>query len=386
MRVNCGGQLAPEEVVGRDDFIAQLWQDLEHTSIVLTAERRTGKTSVIKRMHGEPRSSIPTFFQDLERVHTALEFVEEMLRQVHQQLSTQQRVLNRFQQLMKSIGGTEIGGVLTLPQSASPHWKALLVGIVDDLMAQQAGRIVFFWDEFPQMLHNIATSAPRDAMEILDVLRSLRQHHADLRMLLTGSIGLHTVIALLQRNGYRNAPTNDMVHVTLPPLSQRDAEALARALMQGESIEASEPERVVQETAAVAGNIPFYIHQVVGAMRRRTVGPGTPHAIAEEGLRDPQDAWGFRHYRTRISRDYEADDQRYALAMLDALSVSEVPLDFRGLMSRAKTHPGVTDDELARAVLKLLQQDHYVVKASDTGAYTFRTPLIARWWRLDRDL
>jgi hypothetical protein len=47
MRTNPGGGLAPEEVVGRDALIADLWDKLERHSVMMTAERRMGKTSVL---------------------------------------------------------------------------------------------------------------------------------------------------------------------------------------------------------------------------------------------------------------------------------------------------------------------------------------------------
>jgi hypothetical protein len=49
MRTNPGGGLAPAEVVGRDALIADLWDKLERHSVMMTAERRMGKTSVLRR-------------------------------------------------------------------------------------------------------------------------------------------------------------------------------------------------------------------------------------------------------------------------------------------------------------------------------------------------
>jgi hypothetical protein len=109
MRVNRGGQLAPDEVVGRDQVIADLWLDLEQTSVVLTAERRMGKTSVVKKMHREPRGAL-TFFQDLERVHSALEFVQEVLDEVREHLSKGQRILRRFQDALRAMGALRSQG------------------------------------------------------------------------------------------------------------------------------------------------------------------------------------------------------------------------------------------------------------------------------------
>jgi hypothetical protein len=45
MRTNPGGGLAPEEVVGRDALIADLWDKLERHSVMMTAKRRMGRTS-----------------------------------------------------------------------------------------------------------------------------------------------------------------------------------------------------------------------------------------------------------------------------------------------------------------------------------------------------
>jgi hypothetical protein len=117
-------------------------------------------------------------------------------------------------------------------------------------------------------------------------------------------------------------------------------------------------------------------------MRTRAVQSGTARVIVDEGLRAPQDPWELRHYLTRIDHDYEHEDRAYALAILDALALSSVPLRLPEVLSRIKVQPGVTDDEQARALLGLLQQDHYIVRTPD--GYSFRTPLIARWWRFYR--
>ena len=66
------------------------------------------------------------------------------------------------------------------------------------------------------MLDNIKQdSGEKVAMEVLDTLRSLRQMSGNqspskLRMVFTGSIGLHHVISSLKQAGYANAPTNDL--------------------------------------------------------------------------------------------------------------------------------------------------------------------------------
>jgi len=46
----------------------------------------------------------------------------------------------------------------------------------------------------------------KTAMEVLDFLRALRQTHSGLRMVITGSIGLHHVLSSLRDKNYGNSP------------------------------------------------------------------------------------------------------------------------------------------------------------------------------------
>ena len=40
---------------GRDDLVNGLWETVDRQSVLLTAERRMGKTSVLKKMDAERR-------------------------------------------------------------------------------------------------------------------------------------------------------------------------------------------------------------------------------------------------------------------------------------------------------------------------------------------
>ena len=50
MKANPGGLVAPQDVIGRDKLIAKIWMRLEQQSLILSAERRMGKTTIIKKM------------------------------------------------------------------------------------------------------------------------------------------------------------------------------------------------------------------------------------------------------------------------------------------------------------------------------------------------
>ena len=270
----------------------------------------------------------------------------------------------------------------------APHWKTLLTKTIEDLVEHQDRTVIFFWDEMPLMLYNIKKrDGEGAAMEVLDTLRSMRQMHRDLRMVFTGSIGLHNVISSLKRVGYANEPTNDMNTVEVPPLSPTDAQELARRLLDGENIRSADPREVAKVIAGAVDGIPYYIHHVIDQIVRRggVANRTAVNGIVNSCLTDSNDSWDMGYYSRRIPIYYLSDECPFALGLLDILSASRQPLGFDDLFNRLKSRQATENVEMTRDVLNLLQRDHYVIQQKD-GRYRFRFPLIQRWWKLHRGL
>lgn len=361
MKANPGGQIDPSEVIGRDGLIERVWNVLDRQSLVLSAERRMGKTCLVRKMEAEVPEAILAVYRDLERVRSPLEFVELVFQDVKGYLSLISRTAKRVRALLSQLSGAEVGDVIKLPSMAAPHWKTLLTRTIEDLAEHQERAVIFFWDEVPLMLHNIKKKSDEDAaMEILDTLRALRQTHGELRMVFTGSIGLHNVITSLREAGYANDPTNDMQIIDVPPLARADGKELARRLIEGEEISADDPEAVAESVASAVDGIPYYIHHVVDQMKQHA-GPLTVSAVNEivnACLTEPLDPWHMRHYRQRIDTYYSQAEALLALGLLDAVAGSSEPLIFDDLFNLLK-HRQVTEDrEEALRLLRLLQSDH----------------------------
>lgn len=388
MKTNPGGQIPPSEVIGREKLIQRLWRILQRQSLVLTAERRMGKTCIVRKMEAEAPQNKLHVYHDLENIHEPLEFVETIFHDVEGYLSRSQRTAARARQWLTHLTGVEIGGLIKFPDTIASHWKTLLTKVVEDLVEQQDRTVIFFWDEIPLMLDNIRKRKGEGAaMEVLDTLRSLRQMHKDLRMVFTGSIGLHNVISALKREGYANDPTNDMTVVDVPPLSSNDAQELTRRLLEGEGIQTDDLKEVARAITARVDCIPFFIHHVVDELAQRS-GMADVAAVGEiidACLTDSHDPWHLCYYHERIGTYYALDERPFALNLLDVLSVADRSLPFDGLFNLLKSRLVTEDSEMARHVLTLLQRDHYVVQQTD-GAFRFRFPLIQRSWRLQRGL
>lgn len=383
MKSNPGGQIDTRAVIGRDALIGRLWDVLEGQSIVITAERRIGKTTVIKKMRDEPRSGWVPVFQDLERCHTAAEFAMAVYKEIHHFLNRGQRATRRVKELFQALGGTDVGGLFTLPDKAGPPWKDILSSAIEDLIHENdasAARLLFLWDEVPFMLSNIRDrEGEHTAMEVLDQLRALRQTHSGLRMIITGSIGLHHVITSLKDKNYANAPTNDMASIDVPPLDPGDAAELAHRLLEGEGIAVTDG--AVDTLAREADCFPFYIHHIVRALklREKKASPEIVQRVVAEQLVDAADPWELLHYRERI-RTYYPNQQKAVLQILDHLATAAAPASINDLLQACAA---LEDRELLLRLLTLMERDHYLKRNAD-GHFHFRFPLICRWWKLHR--
>ncbi|MES2793646.1 MAG: hypothetical protein V4719_28795 [Planctomycetota bacterium] len=389
MKANPGGSIAPQNVVGRDQLIEQIWTTLEGQSVILTAERRIGKTSVIKKMQAEPKAGWYPVFQDLESLHSPEEFALVVYEKVQNFLGLWKRVANSAQKFLQDHR-IEAAGV-ALESHGTRHWKAFLERSIEDLTnARGQQQLVFFWDEFPYMLDNIWQREGSKAVgELLDTLRALRQSQPSFRMVLTGSIGLHHIMARLKAEGYRNAPFNDMLKIEVPPLDLPDAQQLAQRLIEGEQLICPDKDLATAAIAFLVDGFPYYIHHIVRELknRRHAADPARVLEIIEYYTRDASDPWNLTHYRDRIADYYPNPDDATAVRLiLDTLASQTGPIPLAQLMAELQSQTALLSSrDRVLPLLRLLELDHYIMHYPD-GTYAFRFSLIERWWKHDRDL
>ena len=388
MRINPGGQLATKDVIGRDDEIARYWRVLERQGLVISAERRIGKTHIVWKMRDECRPDYLPFYQDLEAVHTTAELTRSIYQTVRQSLSALPALKAQFAK-WSALLPERIGGV-DLPTGDSTR-QALLDEAFDDLIGIADGRIILMlWDEFPLMLHNIQEREGADsAIRLLDRLRALRLHHAErLRFLFTGSIGLHLVLRSLRRAGHANDPVNDMMPHTVPPMADADTAALAAALLRETSAVPAQIPALAARIASEVGGFPYYVHHVADQLHqlRRPPTPEDVSSVVGRLVYDAQDPANFNHYINRLSSYYTGEERSLALLVLDTMAAHSSHVSTSELINLCRHKDPSLEDEQLREVLTVLAQDHYIdVKKSASGAaYDFRWHLVKRWWKEKR--
>lgn len=386
---NPGGQLSPDQIIGRDDLIARMWGILEGRSIYMNDLRRIGKTQIMVKMHAERPAGWRSAKCDLGGIHTAAEFATQAFRQSNEVLGSEKRTLRRMHELLGKAKGVEIAGLIKLPDGSPAPWKEVLRRTFADIEEEMTElgpdqRMVFFWDEVPYLLDNIAKREGRlVAMEVLDTLRALGSDHDRIRLVLTGSIGIHHVLDDLKEDGYNGSPLNRMELVQPGPVLPADGKSLAAMLLGAVDAKTESLDGSATCLADAVGNVPFYIHKLVSRLPRGV-------AAAEESILSLLDReitsdnndWDLQHYRDRL-RPYYVAEEKLALLVLDTVAV-EKSLSFQAIRQAVNSRMAV-DDEQLRHLLRLLCMDHYLTR-TEAGGYRFYLGLIRRWWCLSRSL
>jgi AAA+ ATPase superfamily predicted ATPase len=348
----------------------------------LSGERRIGKSSILKKMTAEAAPNLLPIYRDLEGIRTPIEFVEAVWQDTETYLRDAGKARRVREYLSKLIGSYFDG--YQFPEIASEHWKILLTKTIEDLVTLQDKQIVLIWDEMPHMLGNFSDEI---AMEVLDSLRSLRQTYPDVRMVFSGSIGLHHIIKNLQKAGYSNDPTNDMYPIEGQPLSVENATELTINLLQGEDISVLDLAQTAEQIAVAVDCIPFYIHHLINQFKDldQEIDEEVIAITINECLRSSLNLWKMDHYRERIDNYYNDTQKPYALEILDILSINPAT-SFTRLWQYLKSEPETKDKEMARAVLRLLLKDYYLVQEDNLSGsmYTFRYQLVQKYWQISR--
>ena len=266
MKANPGGQIDPKNVVGRDGLIKRIWERLEQQCVVIDSVRRIGKSSVIKKMVAEPPDEWFPIYQDVESIQSADGFARNVHGSVQEFLSRLKRSFNFSRAALEKV---QLKGV----NFKGRHWTEILESAVrDTVKTEQDKQLVFFWDELPYMVENIRKAeGEQEASRVLDTLRSLRHQYQEIRMVYTGSIGLHHILAKITAAKIPSRPTNDMYEIEVPPLTRRDAEDLAKRLIRGESLRCTNLNQAASMIASEAGFIPYYIHHIALGLKRDNV-------------------------------------------------------------------------------------------------------------------
>jgi hypothetical protein len=167
---------------------------------------------------------------------------------------------------------------------------------------------------------------------------------------------------------------------SLDPLTPDGAFELAVRLLKSTDIPLDTRRQLAPAMAGASEGVPYYLHMLADACRRRhALGAALDAAAVEElvtaEIENPDDRWDLKHYVTRLG-SYYGDEAPAAGAILDLVAQEpSTPAAIRGVL-------GAMSGELATAdigsLTGRLEQDHYLVRTTQT--LRFRSEIVRRAW------
>ena len=396
-----GAPLDPSDLPFRDEFIAELWDYLRVQHLLLSAPRRTGKTSVLDHLAAHPREEfvpIPVFVQDI--THPA-DFILLMLDLFHEKYPRLFRDLfhsggRLIGKALGKVGEVDLGGFKITLRQQDPNWQQNWKAYGDEFFSQVrqgTGRLLLLVDEFPDMILNMSKHHPETVRPFLAWFRGhrLKPHpkNDQVRWLLCGSVNLPSTLDAL---GCLDE-INDLHDAPLPVLTKEQVKQFVRDMLAGRGVDFDE--KVPAKVAAGLGRpVPVFLQMVTQDLYRmwkrsrekltsRDVTAAFAELIVTSGARDK-----LQHFYSRIDQYYQPPKRAAAYSLLAKLSVSPDGLSRAALLAdferilHEQAAPSSADQRkrLFNQLMRDLENDFYVAEVK-SGIFDFASGLIKQWWR-----
>ena len=377
------------------------------THTLLTAQRRMGKTSLVRELLRRlaVEGNFETIFVDLEAAADPADAIAEIGVQSMPAQGAWRRIRSRFANILPEV---ELGARVDALAAADVRVK-LRAGIDtgtwrhkgDEVLAALAGNerpVVLAIDELPILVnrllkgrdHRMTPERTEAVDEFLSWLRKNGQaHRGRICMILSGSVSLEPIL----RQAGLSAKANIFSPFDLKPWDEATAKACLAALAKTYCLDLPLVVRT-DMCRRLRCQVPHHVQQFFASLDEYLKRAGRGEASLEDvervytremlGVRGQMD---LEHYETRLRMVLGVEGYRVALEILTEAAVNGGLLSNRAIdryreyfpaqariSSRDEADPVPIDD-----VLHLLEHDGYLVRDGD--GYQFISGLLEDWWR-----
>lgn len=374
-----GPPVEGDDFFGREKEIRQANRLLDRNhSLLLSAPRRIGKSSLAKRLIEEKKAQgWKCVYIDLEETTTEEGFLRLVIEAFKNNGIWKQfaegmskglaSVLDRIEKV--SVGPVDFNiGKKEEQEDLYKNLKELIKHEEDTFI------VVDELTLFLGILNKSDNGAEKVAF-ILNWLRSLRQvSKTQVRWLFCGSVGLRNFTSAMNL-GYT---INDLTEFSLDELTREEAIGLLRGLCRSEDIYMSE-ECINYTLDKLQWNIPYFIQVIFSKLAEDYGGK-----ITQENIDVAYDKLCSENYLSTWSerlaeyREYEVP----ARQILKSLSTQSSGMERDSMLDILMTDQDVSMreqiDYTLSKVLEMLENDGYIIKKNTTRA--FRSPLLRDYW------
>ena len=375
-----GPPVEGEDFFGREKEIrkANRLLDSNH-SLLLSAPRRIGKSSLAKRLIEEKKQQgWKCVYIDLEETTTEEGFLRLVIEAFKKNGIWKQLTEGMSKGLVSVLDRIEkvtIGGVVDFNIGKREEQEDLYKNLKELIKHDEDTFIVV--DEltlFLGILNKSENGAEKVAF-ILNWLRSLRQvSKTNVRWLFCGSVGLRNFTTAMNL-GFT---INDLMEFGLGELTREEAEGLLSGLCKSEDMEMSE-ELINYTLDKLHWNIPYFIQVIFSKLAEEYEDEVTKESIDIAYNKLCSENY-LSTWSERLSeyREYEVP----ARQILKALSTQSAGLEREAMLNILMTGQDASKveevDYILSKVLEMLENDGYILKMDSIR--TFRSPRLRDYW------
>ena len=396
-----GAPVDPMDLRFRDGFLAELWETLRTGHVVLTAPRRTGKTSVMDHLRDHPENGFSVVSINVQDLTHPADFFQVLLDGFHDAhpAFVRERLAAGWDLVSGVLGRVEeigAGGFKLALRESDPDWRGNWRKHGDTFLARARSAgipILFVIDEFPDMLLNLSGEDEGLLREFLGWFRAQRQNPVPsrdpVRWLVGGSVNLAgtlDALGLVDR-------INDLADVSLPPLTDGDVETFVTDMLGGRGVpfDGEITDRLV---ARLGRPIPLFLQMAtldlyrLWKLERRRIVAADVDAVFDAMVTGSAARMQLQHFHSRIRQYYAEPKRSLAHELLGRISASGSGLQRaaleqeteRALVEFGVQFPAHERTQLFNQLLLDLENDFYVVEVG-AGHYDFASGVLKAWWR-----
>ncbi len=365
-------------------------------NILLVAQRRIGKTSVLAELQERLGDRYICLFVDLQAARSGPEAIADLSVVIHKHKSLCEKIRevfgNIWEKLTESVETINAGeiGVTLRAGLTEGNWRGKGDQIFN-ILANCEKPVVLMFDELPIMVNfmlkdedfKITPERRKQTDEFLSWLRKTTiEHRKNVRTIVSGSIGLEPIL----RQARLSATVNHLEAFELRAWDEDTAKGCIRALARGNDVtleEGAAEEMVKMLGCCSPQHVTMLFSHIYGACKRRGDMSCSVEYVAEVFEKQMLGVRGhaeLTHYEERLEMVLGKEMFTMALDMLTEAAVVGCLTQeaIKGFQKEYASDAGDTV-EAQKEMLWVLQHDGYLEESAE--GYKFVSGLLQKWWK-----
>lgn len=401
-----GEPVEPSDLWFRDPYIDQVWETLQRQHVLISAPRRTGKTSVMNHLVSSPRCEYLPLYQNVQDLSHPAQLFQTILETFYEHNPGLLKQLARsgfgmlksaIELFSNTVDSVSVEGFKIALRNSDPDWEKNWKQHGESLLAairKSKRPVLIIIDELPDLILRMRDRDEALVRDFLAWFRVQRQNPVpsqdSVRWLIGGSVNLASTLDELGEV----AAINDIAIETLPVLTEDQVIEFVTRMLEPREVpyDADVPWTVAKR---LGRPIPLFLQHATQDIVRswqnntRTITTKDVDAIFDAMISSQAAQAKLQHYHSRIERHYKQPKQSAAYSILGQLSLSSASgLSRRALLSEFVRHldaQGLEMNEPDRRrqfnhLMRDLENDFYIVEIDDES-YDFASGLMKAWWK-----